>query len=269
MNLVVWAQLFRMRRVLFTMRVLSTFLVFFALAAARLAGQGPSSVAEQYLFNAANAERAQRGMAPLRWDGALHRAAALHAQEMAARESISHQYPGEADLAGRAGVAGAHFSFVAENVAMAPDAVTIHSAWMRSPHHRDNLLDPRADHVGISVFSRGNEIYAVEDFDKGVAAMSFDEQETAVAELLSAQAGLHIEIADPAARQTCEMNTGYAGSRRPWFVMRFTTGELNRLPEQLRTKLASGRYRQASVGACALRERDSFSAYNIAVLLYP
>ncbi len=240
-----------------------------ALGAAGLRAQAPASVAEQYLFNAANAERVQRGLPALRWDESLHRAAILHAREMAARESISHQYPGEADLASRAGGAGARFSFVAENVAMAPDAVTIHGAWMRSPGHRENLLDTRADRVGISVLRRGNEIYAVEDFDHGVARMSFEDQEVAIANMIAAASRLDVRVAEESARQTCELDTGYAGARKPWFVMRFTTGELNALPEQLRTRLASGRYHQASVGACASHENQPFSAYNIAVLLYP
>lgn len=251
------------------MRFVRALLIFVALTTMRLVAQAPGSVAEQYLFNAANAERTERGLPPLEWDTALQRAAALHAREMAARESISHQYPGEADLAARAGTAGAHFSFVAENVAMAPNAVTIHGAWMRSEHHRENLLDRRADRVGISVLSRGHEIYAVEDFDRGVAAMSFDDQEIAVASLLGTVGQVTVQVADPAARQTCELSTGYAGPRRPWFVMRFSTGELNALPEQLKTRLASGRYHRASVGACALREAQPFTSYNIAVLLYP
>lgn len=232
-------------------------------------GQSPASVAEQYLFHAANAERVQRGLPALRWDESLHHAAILHAREMAARESISHQYPGEADLASRAGTAGARFSFVAENVAMAPDSVAIHGAWMRSPGHRENLLDTRADRVGISVVRRGNEIYAVEDFDRGVAPMSFEDQEIAIANLISSSAALNVRVAEESARATCELETGYAGPRKPWFVMRFTTGELNALPDQLRTRLASGRYRQASVGACAPPQGQPFSAYNIAVLLYP
>lgn len=252
------------------MRLVRVLGVLLVVASARLVvAQAPGSVAEQYLFNAANAERVERGLPVLQWDGALHAAAMLHAREMAARESISHQYSGEADLAARAGRAGAHFSFVAENVAMAPNAVAIHSAWMESPHHRENLLDARADRVGISVLVRGHEIYAVEDFDKAVARLSFNEQEIAVANLLSSLASVRVQVGDDSARQTCELSTGYAGARKPWFVMRFTTGELNALPEQLRTRLATGRYHQASVGACASQESQPFTSYAIAVLLYP
>ena len=187
---------------------------------------------------------------------------------MAERESISHQYPGEAGLASRAQMAGAHFSVVAENVAEAPSAVIVHDAWMHSPDHRANLLDPRVDRIGIAVLVRNGQLYAVQDFDRGVASLSFEEQASAVADLLIAS-GVEVQIADEGARRTCAMDTGFAGPRRPWFIMRFSTGELNALPDQLRNRLLSGRYRQATVGACAIRGAEPFSSYNIAVLLFP
>lgn len=231
--------------------------------------QAPRNVAERYLFNAANAERRARGLPALRWDESLYRAAWMHAREMADRESISHQYAGEAELAERAQTAGARFSVVAENVAEAPTAVMIHEGWMESEHHRDNLLDPRLDRIAISVLVRDGQLYAVQDFDRGVVAMSFADQENAVASLLSTTAPLDIHMGGDDARQTCEMETGFAGARRPWFVMRFTASELDALPGELRTRLATGKYHQAVVGACPARGVGRFTSYNIAVLLYP
>ena len=261
--------LFR-RRVLVSMRLLYLVVLSFLPAGLGVAAQGPTSVAEQYLFQAANAERVQRGVPELRWDSALYRAATSHALEMAARESISHQYAGELDVAGRAGSAGARFSVVEENVAEAPDAVTVHRAWMESEGHRENLLDPEVNRVGISVRSRNGELYAVEDFDRSVEAVSYDDQEIAIADLLRGTPGLSVQVGDEAARATCTMDDGYAGTRRPWFVMRFTTGELDALPAELRSRLGSGRYHQAVVGACpAKRNSRPFSSYNLVVLLYP
>lgn len=227
------------------------------------------TVAEQYLFSAANAERAERGLQPLRWDQTLYRAAQRHAGEMAARESISHQYPGELDLAGRGRAAGARFTVIAENVAEAWSAPEIHDAWMRSPGHRANLLDPRVNSVGISVLRRGNELYAVEDFDRSAQNLSFEQQENAIALLLQTEAKLYMLPNVGDARRTCEMDTGYAGVTKPWFVMRFTTATLDRLPETLRAKLATGKYHSASVGACEVRDSGAFSPYAIAVLLFP
>jgi hypothetical protein len=227
------------------------------------------TVAEQYLFSAANAERTQRGVQPLKWDETLHRAAQRHAGEMAARESISHQYPGELDLPERGRAAGARFTVIAENVAEAWSAPEIHDAWMRSPDHRANLLDSRVDSVGISVTRRRGQLYAVEDFDRAVASLSFEQQESAIAELLRTEARLYLLPDVEDARRTCTMSSGYAGARKPWFVQRFTAASLDRLPATLRAKLATGKYHSAAVGACEVRGSGSFTAYGIAVLLFP
>jgi hypothetical protein len=51
--------------------------------------------------------------------------------------------------------------------------------------------------------------------------------------------------------------------------MRFSSGSLDQLPGELKTRVASGRYHQAAVGACAGSSSEPFTSYNIAVLLYP
>jgi hypothetical protein len=227
------------------------------------------SVAEQYLFRAANSERVQRGLPALQWSDNLYRAADYHAVQMANRESISHQYPGEPDVSARALKAGAHFSVISENVAMASTAVLIHTLWMNSPHHRDNLLDPQVDTVAVRVIRRNGELYAVEDFDRTVVDLSLHDQEQRVAALLQSAAALSVLPSSDDARRTCSMESGYAGFRKPWFVMRFTASSLDSLPQSLLDKLATGRYRTASVGACPAVGTQNFTAYNIAVLLYP
>jgi hypothetical protein len=212
----------------------------------------PGSVAEQYLFAQANAERSQRGLQALRWN----------------RASISHQYPGEPELSARGRRAGARFSLIAENVAESPDAVRMHDAWMHSPGHRANLLDPQVDSVGIRVVSRGGELYAVEDFARTVTDVSLPEQESAVEAQLVTVAQVTILPPSDDSRRTCAMDTGYAGSWRPTFVMRYTTTNLTLLPGELRAQLESGHYGRATVGACRLEAQD-FTSYKVAVMLFP
>lgn len=241
---------------------------------ARAAGDpSPSaSIAEQYLLAAANQERTARGLQPLHRDSALARAAQQHALQMAEHGAISHQFPGEPELTVRGAHAGVAFTVIEENVAEAPNAAAIHQMWMNSEHHRNNLLDPSIDAAGISVVRRGNEFFAVEDFARITRAISFSEQEAAIASLIRKQAPVSIETASDdlaSARQTCAMDTGYAGPRKPWFIMRFTAASLDRLPDQLLTRLASGKYHRASIGACAGDPGTPFTSYNIAVLLYP
>ncbi len=171
---------------------------------------GPT-VAEQYLLSAANDERAQRGLQPLHWDRALYDAAGFHAEQMAERESISHQYQGEPELTVRVQAAGARFSVIAENVAEAPTALMIQEAWMNSPKHRENLLDPRVNSIGIRVIGKGDRLYAVEDFDRSVTNLSLAQQEDAVAHLLQSKSSLAILPKNEDARRTCSMGIGLRG----------------------------------------------------------
>ncbi len=226
------------------------------------------NVSEQYLLAAANHDREAAGLRPVKIDLLLGEAAERHAEAMAAHGGISHQFNGEPDLASRAGAAGVRFSLITENVAQAPTSVIIHDLWMRSAGHRANLLDPAVDSIGIAVVLQNGQLYAVEDFARSIQHLSDREQEAAVASLL-ARSGLIILPESADARQTCTMQTGYVGSRQPWFVMRYTASSLDRIPDQLTERLSTGKYHEAAVGACIKAGSGPFTSYNIAVLLYP
>jgi hypothetical protein len=225
-----------------------------------------ATVAEQYLQSAADQERAALHLPPLRRDPALVEAATLHAEQMVRHNEISHQFSGEADLSSRGAAAGAHFSLISENVAEGFSPVEIHDAWMHSPGHRHNLLDSAVDSVGIAVLVRGHQLFAVEDFARTVRRIPLAQQEAEVATLLEPYGVSLLDDGD--ARRTCAMSAGYSGSREPLFVMRYSGGDLSRLPESLKTRLASGKYSEAAVGACELSGESNFTGYSIAVLLY-
>ena len=115
----------------------------------------------------ANQDRAQQGLAPLKWDPALAQAAAAHAQIMAGQPELAHQYPGEPDLAARCGAAGAHFRIIEENVALAPTPQALEQEWMHSPPHRANIMNGSMNTIGVGLVKRGANYYAVEDFASG------------------------------------------------------------------------------------------------------
>jgi uncharacterized protein YkwD len=125
-----------------------------------------TEIIERDLFDYANHERSAQGLPALRWDNALALAAQKHAAVMAQKGLLSHQFPGEASLPGRAGQSGAHFVWLAENVAQGPSAQIIHAEWVKSPNHRANLLDRDMDSIGIAVAQRDGQWFAVEDFSK-------------------------------------------------------------------------------------------------------
>ena len=230
------------------------------------------NVAEQLLLSEANTDRAVRSLKTLTRDPLLSQAALYHAFQMAEHADISHGFPGEPDLSQRGASAGVRFSLITENVAEAQDPAIIHGLWMNSSGHRANLLDPSVNVVGIAVVTRNEEVFAVEDFASTVDTISLDQQELAVASLLNTS-GLLVGNSDVQsvanARQTCTMATGYIGTQQPWYIMRYTSSRLDQLPSQIRSRLTSGRYRKAVVGACPSAESGAFTAYSIAILLYP
>jgi uncharacterized protein YkwD len=219
----------------------------------------------------ANQARAQAGAGPLLWDAALATAARQHCLRMAADGSISHQYAGEPDVSARAAQAGAHFSLIEENVALAPTPYEIHNGWMHSPGHRANLLNPQVDHVGVAVVAGRNGLYAVADYERAVSVLTQSQEETAIAGLVKARAVAILPDAS-LARTACaaegELPRSASGPR-PQFVMYWEDTQLTQLPKDLAGALASGKYHQASVGSCpAQGQEGAFTAYRIAVLLY-
>lgn len=227
--------------------------------------------AAEQLLALANQSRAQQGAPPLKWDGALAEAARQHCLRMAAEGPIAHRYGGEPDLSDRAGQAGAHFSLIEENVALAATAAEIHDAWMHSPGHRANLLNPQVDHVGIAVVAARGELYAVADYSRAVQTMSASQVETRIAALIR-PSGVAILDDPELAREACRADHGIPaahGGPQPTFVMRWQGADLNRLPQQLVQKLESGQYKRAEVGSCPAQvDQGDFSAYRVAVLLY-
>ncbi len=243
-----------------------------ALHASEPATADTPNVAEQLLLSQANQDRIAHGLQPLERDPLLSQAAAFHAVQMARHGDISHGFPGEPELSERGAKAGVRFSLITENVAEAGNAGIIHGLWMHSAGHRANLLDPEVNVVGVAVVVSQREVYAVEDFASTVEPLSFEQQEATVAELLRTTG---ISVANDSAkateeaRQTCTMETGFAGHRQPWFIMRYSAADLSKLPVQLTSHISSGRYHQAVIGACSSSEGGPFSSYNLAVLLYP
>jgi cysteine-rich secretory family protein len=229
--------------------------------------QGSYDGPEQILFQSANRERAARALPPLQWNPALADAARSHAVLLARKDTLSHQLPGEAGLAERTAHAGARFSTIAENVAEGQSAEKIHEQWMKSPPHRGNLLDPQLDSIGIAVAGRNGTMFAVEDFAQSVAELSLREQEELVEAQLHSR-GLQILSYTEDARRTCVLDSGYAGSHRPSFVLHYATTDLRSLPDMLGQRVQSGRYHAAAVGSCRPDSKQGFSSYRIAVLLY-
>ena len=224
----------------------------------------------QQLFLMGNQARAAQGLSPLEWDAALAAAALNHCARMAAEGPLSHQYAGEPDLSERAGHAGAHFSLIEENIAEGPQPATIHQAWMNSPGHRENLLNPEVDRVGVAVVARGNMLFAVADFGHAVPVLTQEQVEAKVSNMVEAT-GVAAQGSSEGARQACALDHGLPASldnRRPEFIMRWQDAELQRLPAALIERIGTGKYHEAAVGSCPAQSAETtFTVYRVAVLL--
>lgn len=220
----------------------------------------------------ANRERSQRGLPLLKWDAALAEAALKHTRRMVSEGgAIEHQYAGELELSERAGLSGAHFDLIEENIAVGPTPSEIHDAWMHSKGHRDNMLNRQVNRVGIAVLADRGVLYATADYSRGVEAFSGAQVEERIAELITRR-GMKVRSDHTLARDACPASRGFprvANGTMPSFVMRWQDSDLSRLPENLVQQIESRHYHEAAVGSCQPSgEAGTFTAYRIAVLLY-
>ncbi len=101
------------------------------------------------MLAALNAERASRGLAPLGLDPSLCKVASSYASEMATRNFFAHTSPDGDDPFKR--LDRAHIHSAAE-------------ALWQSEGHRENILEPHYQKVGIGAIHSANGEIFVEDF---------------------------------------------------------------------------------------------------------
>ena len=203
--------------------------------------------AARQLFDRINQARSQAGLGELRWDDKLAAAALPHARQMAAKQQLSHQFPGEPAVRQRLIAAGVHSDASGENVAFGPDVDNLFNGWMHSPPHRANILDPKYNASAIAVVRRGDSLWAVQDFAREVATYSDREVETIVGTQLTrarAEAGLgdvkqadkpdvRAAACDMAQRGQMEANAFVRRLSNVRSVFTFTSSEPQKLPQGL------------------------------------
>jgi uncharacterized protein YkwD len=118
------------------------------LAFPAVAGAAGQSASEASLLKAINKTRAEYGLAALRYDAVLARAAAAHTRDMAVKDYFAH-----GDFRPRMLQFRVRGPFVGENLAWGAGSFGtpqgIVRAWLASPAHRANLLRPGFRRVGL------------------------------------------------------------------------------------------------------------------------
>jgi len=208
-----------------------------------------------------------RGLPALAWSAPLAQSAQAHAKIMAQEPALSHDYPGEPGLVERGKLAGAHFQTIAENIAAGWSAAQIDNAWMHSPSHREIILNPQLNALGVAVVRRGGQLYAVEDFAETAQALSLQAVEERVGTLLHAE---NVDASAPAgpAEQACRMRRGLPQGTTARAVVRFETPDLSQLPAAVMQQIRAKNFTRAAVGACPPPAAEDFTTYRIAILFY-
>jgi uncharacterized protein YkwD len=252
---------------------------------------GEDSAAENELFALANKSRDLAGAPPLRMDESLREAARTHARRMVDSERLDHQFSGELSLLERIaqvsplpGTLNTSLTIdrAGENVAYAPGVPDAHETLMRSPPHRENLLDRGFNVAGVAAIWSKGRLYVVQDFAHEVPSYSAQQSGKLVGrtiEEMRQQAGLPelVQLTPPKLDESaCSLArenppnahllaTAYENRK----IITYTQSHPEILPQAALRMLRDPGARQFAVGACYARSAaHPNGTYWVAILLY-
>lgn len=106
-----------------------------------------------------NQARSARGLGPVKLDAELSRVARLHTNEMVKADRLQHT------SAATLGRRVTNWVTLGENVGVGETVNTLHSAFMSSPTHRDNVLFKAYNHVGVGTRQVGDRLWVTVVFE--------------------------------------------------------------------------------------------------------
>ncbi|MBA3723897.1 MAG: hypothetical protein H0W89_03300 [Candidatus Levybacteria bacterium] len=107
------------------------------------------------MFRLVNTERAKAGLNLVSFDNSLRDVAREHSDDMFSRGYFSHQSLEGLSPFDRMEDAGIDFAYAGENLALAPSTPLAMQGLMNSRGHRDNILSPNFNKIGIGVIDGG------------------------------------------------------------------------------------------------------------------
>jgi uncharacterized protein YkwD len=147
--------------------------LFILLSAQTHLSQIVQSADEGRILSLINRERSKTGLSQLYWDDRLAGLARQYSEKMAREHFFDHIDSSGNDVVARARqkrIRG--WSKIGENLFMCDPTDELARlsvrGWMRSPTHRENILDPEWRGTGIGIaYDRYGEIYITEVFTDG------------------------------------------------------------------------------------------------------
>ena len=104
------------------------------------------------IISLANEVRKEKNIPPLEKNEKLMESAMLKAQDMKEGEYFEHVSPSGLDMSYFVGEVGYKYATVGENLAEGYFSSTaVHNAWMNSEGHRENIISPDFNEIGVAV----------------------------------------------------------------------------------------------------------------------
>lgn len=140
-----------------------------------------ADITKTALVELLNQTRISAGLQPLKVNPLLEKSAYLKALDMFEKNYFAHNSPEGITPWYWFQSVGYNYQFAGENLAIGfVDSEEVHTAWFNSPPHRENLLNPRYQEVGIAVLTgefKGKEVpIVVQHF--GTSKLSISPQQT-------------------------------------------------------------------------------------------
>jgi len=123
---------------------------------------------ESQVVTLVNKERAKVGLQALKTGSTLSYVARLKSQDMVNKGYFSHTSPTYGSPFNMMEHFGLNFSAAGENIAYGqPTPATVMNAWMNSPGHRANILNPSFTYIGVGAAKNSvGVIYWTQEFMK-------------------------------------------------------------------------------------------------------
>ena len=136
--------------------------LFFGVSAQSAAGDNPCyewKRKERGFARKTNMARADRGLAKLKLDPELSKAAKKHTYEMVNKNLLHHTTSD--NLRRRV----TNWSILGENVGVGGTVSSLQQAFMNSPAHKDNILLPGFTNMGVGTVTKGDRLWVTVIFE--------------------------------------------------------------------------------------------------------
>ena len=133
-----------------------------------------ADITKSTLENLVNQTRQADGLAPLIENQKLNEAAQLKAENMVQNQYFNHTSPSGISPWFWFAKAGYNYKYAGENLAIGFfDSKEVYDAWLNSPSHKANILNPNYKEIGTAVlngFGQNNTIVVVQEFGSQLPA---------------------------------------------------------------------------------------------------